>query len=111
MKDKYDKYHGHVTKKKVRHRERLCYCCRQIEHLAKDCTRNKMMNTSNLRMTGTSKWAVWILSLVNELCEFDAYIICDDGTIKIVKALLSDIMEKDCKALHYVKSLTEIVRP
>jgi len=42
---------------------------------------------------------------------FDAYIICDDGTIEIVKALLSDIKEKDFKALYYVKSLTEIVRP
>jgi len=38
-------------------------------------------------------------------------IICDDGTIEIVKALLSDILEKDCKALYYVRSLTEIVRP
>ena len=38
-------------------------------------------------------------------------IICDDGTIEIVKALLSDTLEKDCKALYYVRSLTEIVRP
>jgi len=38
-------------------------------------------------------------------------IICDDGTIEMVKALLSDILEKDCKALHYARSLTEIVRP
>jgi len=49
------------------------------------------------------------MSCVNTL--FDAYIICDDGTIEIVKVLLSDIMEKVCKALYYVKSLTEIVRP
>jgi len=30
MRDKNDKchgYHAHVTKKKVRHWERLCYCC------------------------------------------------------------------------------------
>jgi len=49
------------------------------------------------------------MSCVNTL--FDAYIICDDGIIEIVKSLFSDIREKDCKALYYVKSLTEIVRP
>jgi len=49
------------------------------------------------------------MSCANTL--FDDYIICDDDTIEIVKALLSDIMEKDCKALYYVKSLTVIVRP
>jgi len=38
-------------------------------------------------------------------------IICDDSTIEIVKALLSDTLEKDCTALHYVRYLTEIVRP
>ena len=64
MKTNYDKHHGHhahVTKKKVRHRERLCYCCRQKGHPAKDCSRNKIMNTSNPRMTGNSIWAVWSL--------------------------------------------------
>jgi len=57
MKTNYDKHHGHhahVTKKKVRHRERLCYCCRQKGHPAKDCSRNKIMNRSNPRMTGNS---------------------------------------------------------
>jgi len=57
MKSNYDKQHGHpahVTKKKARHRERLCYCCRQAGHLAKNCSRNKTMNTSNPRMTGNS---------------------------------------------------------
>jgi len=29
-------------------------------------------------------------------------IICDDGTVEIVKALLSDIIKMDCKALSYV---------
>jgi len=50
--DKYHGYHAHVTKKKVRHRERLCYCCRQTGHQAKDCSWNKSTNTSKLRMTG-----------------------------------------------------------
>jgi len=57
MKTNYDKHHGqhaHVTKKKVRHRERLCYCCRQRGHLAKDCSRNKTISTRNPRMTGNS---------------------------------------------------------
>jgi len=49
--DKHQGHHAHVTKKKVRHRERLCYFCRQTEHLAKDCSWNKIMNTSNPRMT------------------------------------------------------------
>jgi len=82
--DKYHGYHAHVTKKKFLHRERLCYCCRQTGHQAKDCSWNKSTNTSKWRMTGTSKWAVWILSLVKALCAFDAWIICDDGTIEIV---------------------------
>ena len=46
MKANYGKHHGHhahVTKKKVRHRERLCYCCRQTGHLAKDCSWNKII--------------------------------------------------------------------
>jgi len=38
-------------------------------------------------------------------------IICDDGTVDIVKALLSDTIKTDCKALSYVRSLTENVRP
>jgi len=49
MRDKHDKYHGyyaHVTKKKVRHRERLCYCCRQTGHQTKDCSWNKSTKTS-----------------------------------------------------------------
>jgi len=52
--DKHRGHHAHVTKKKIRHRERLCYCCRQTGHLVKDCSRNKTMNTSNPRMTGNS---------------------------------------------------------
>ena len=56
--DKYQGYHAHVTKKKVRHRERLCYCCRQTGHQAKDCSRNKSMNTSKRGMTGINKCAV-----------------------------------------------------
>jgi len=52
--DKYHGYHAHVTKKKVRHRERLCYCCRQTGHQAKDCSWNKSTNTRKRRMTGTS---------------------------------------------------------
>jgi len=46
------------------------------------------------------------MSCVNILFEIiKRPIICDDGTIEIVKAL------EDCKALYYVRSLTEIVRP
>jgi len=32
------------------------------------------------------------------VCILTPKIICDDGTIEIVKVLLSDIMKKDCKA-------------
>jgi len=57
MRNNFDKYHCHhaqVTKKKVRHRARLCYCWRQTGHLAKDCSWYKTMNSSNPRMTGNS---------------------------------------------------------
>ena len=36
-----------VTEKTTRYHVRLCYCCRQKEHLAKDCKWNKTMNPSN----------------------------------------------------------------
>jgi len=41
IRNNYDKHHGYhaqVKKKKDRHRERLCYRCRQTGHLAKDCS-------------------------------------------------------------------------
>jgi len=36
-------------KKKIRHRERLCYCCRQKGHLAKDCSWNKTLNDCQMQ--------------------------------------------------------------
>jgi len=58
MRDKHAKYHGfhaHDIKKKVQHRVRLCYCCRQAGHQAKDCSWNTSTKTSKRRMTGVSK--------------------------------------------------------
>jgi len=58
MRDKYAQYYGfhaHNIKKKVRHRVRLCYCCRQTGHQAKGCSWNTSTNTSKQRMTGISK--------------------------------------------------------
>jgi len=58
MRDKNAHYHGfhaHDTKKKVGHRVRLCYCCRQTGHQAKGCSWNTSTNTSKQRMTGISK--------------------------------------------------------
>jgi len=51
MGNNYDKHHGYhaqVVKKKTRYQVRLCYCCRQKGHLAKDCSQNKTMKPSNL---------------------------------------------------------------
>jgi len=39
MRNNYDN-HARVTKKKIRDHVRLCYCCRQKGHLAKDCSWN-----------------------------------------------------------------------
>jgi len=50
MRNNYAKHHGHhapVIKKKIRYHVRLCYCCRQKGHLAKDCIWNKNINQSN----------------------------------------------------------------
>ena len=51
MRYNYDKHHGYhaqVTKKKTRYQVRLCYCCQQKGHLAKDCSWNKTIKPSNL---------------------------------------------------------------
>jgi len=55
IKDKHVKYHGihtHDIRKKVRHRVRLCYCCRQTGHQAKNCLRNTSTKTSKRKLTG-----------------------------------------------------------
>jgi len=52
---KYHAFHAHDIKKKVRHRVRLCYCCRQAGHQAKNRSWNTSTKTSKRRITGISK--------------------------------------------------------
>jgi len=73
--NKHQGYHAQDTKKKTRYQVRLCYCCRQKGYLAKDCTWNKTMKSSNLDRVST--WMIYVTTM-SELVKVS--IICADDT-------------------------------